>query len=154
MGMRAAASGVVDAPASEVFGFLADLDNHRRLAHRYASVLELTDGGPDGAWVRVRGPLHVTRRARTEMTQAVAPVEGVGGVIEGTATTSGGTEVRVVWRLSPRPNGTAVAVEFVIERATPIDRVLLAAGGRRWLERRFLRAALADLSAVVMAREL
>jgi hypothetical protein len=154
MAMRAAASREVDAPAGAVFGFLADLDNHRRLARRYATVLELNDGGPDGAWVRVRGPLHVTRRARTEMTQAVAPANGVGGVIEGTATTPQGTEVRVTWRLSPRPNGTAVAVEFFVERATPFDRVLLAAGGRRWLERRFLRAALDDLSAAVVPGEL
>jgi len=152
--IRATATGVIAASPGDVFGFLADLDNHRLLAHRYASVLQLPEGGPDGAWLQVRGPLHVTRRARTEMTQAVAPADGVGGVIEGTATTSAGTEVRVTWRLSPHPGGTAVTVEFVIERAAPVDRVLLTVGGRRWLEQRFLRAALADLSAVVVTGEL
>ena len=32
---------------------------------------------------------------------------------------------------------TRVRLEATVEQASPLDRVLLAAGGRRWLERRF-----------------
>ena len=53
--------------------------------------------------------------------------------------------MRVAWNLAPAPRGTRVALELVVERAALLDRVLLAIGGRRWLERRLLRRALDDL---------
>jgi hypothetical protein len=79
----------------------------------------------------------------------VAPVDGVGGVLEGIAEVSnGGTRARIGWTLAAHPDGTAVTVEAVVERAAPLDALLLRCGGRRWLERRLLAGAVADLAAL------
>src|SRR5581483_8169243 len=86
------------------------------------------------------------RAAQTRIAHAVEPADRVGGVIEGTAETSHGTLVRVAWNLAPAPGGTLVALDLVVERAAALDRLLLALGGRRWLEQRLLRQALDDLA--------
>jgi hypothetical protein len=145
---RARVSEIVPSPPGEVFAFLADLRNHWRLANGVVRVAELehSDADAGGGSIELHGPLGLKRVARTRIAQAVEPAGGVGGVIEGTAETPQGTLVRVAWNLAPAPRGTLVALDLVVERATPLDRLLLAAGGRRWLEQRLLARALADLA--------
>ena len=55
----------------------------------------------------------------------------------GTAELSGGTRARVSWTLAPRLGDTRVRLAAELDHATPLDRVLLALGGRRWLAHRF-----------------
>jgi hypothetical protein len=143
---RARVRQTVASPPAAVFAFLADLRNHWRIASGLVTIAEL-DGGSDadGSRIELHGPLGLTRVAATRIARATEPAEGVGGVIEGTAETPGGTLVRIAWNLSPAPRGTQVTLELVVERASPADRLLLALGARRWLERRLLRRALADL---------
>jgi carbon monoxide dehydrogenase subunit G len=125
-----AASAVVAAPAEVVFELLADLEGHWRLAGPWVHVLT-ADG--DGGVVEVRGPLGLPRRrVRTRVADAV-PHERVEGVAA-----AGRTRGRVRWTLEPAGAGcTEVRLEAVVERAAPLDRLLLAAGGARWLRRRF-----------------
>jgi hypothetical protein len=47
---------------------------------------------------------------------------------------------RVRWELAPSGAGTTVLLSAVVDRASLLDRVLLAAGGRRWLRRIFVDA--------------
>jgi hypothetical protein len=151
---RARVSELVPSPPAEVFAFLADLRNHWRLANGVVHVAELEHSEPDagGGSIELHGPLGLKRVARTRIARAVEPADGVGGVIEGTAETPRGTLVRVAWNLAPAPGGTLAALDLVVERATPLDRLLLALGGRRWLERRLLRQALDDLARIVAAQ--
>lgn len=137
----------VASPPGDVFDFLADLRNHWRLASGIVSIVDLDGDGADadGGSIELRGPLGLARTARTRIVRATEPSEGVGGVIDGVAETPAGTLVRVAWNLAPAPEGTLVALDLVVERAAPLDRALLALGGRRWLERRLLRRALDDL---------
>lgn len=131
------AAALVSAPPEEVFGFLADLENHWRVADRFVEVLELnrTDGGPaDGGMVRVRGPLGLRRTVTTRVVAARAP-----RLLIGTAEVRGGTRARVSWSLAGHLESTRVRLAVAVERAAPGDRLLLRLGGRRWLQRRFER---------------
>jgi hypothetical protein len=134
---RIAAEGVVDASPQVVFAFLADLENHWLLTDRFVEVLTLErppGGGPArGGTVRMRGPLGLGRTVRTRVVEAEPA-----GVIAGTAFVGERTEARVRWTLAPSPRGTRVRLEATVERAGRAELVLLAAGGRRWLERRFI----------------
>lgn len=131
-----AADGVVDASPQVVFDFLADLENHWLLTDRFVEVLTLErppGGGPArGGTVRMRGPLGLGRTVRTRVVEA-APAK----VIAGTASVGERTEARVRWTLTPSSRGTRVRLEATVERVGHAELVLLAAGGRRWLERRF-----------------
>jgi hypothetical protein len=134
-----AATGLVPVPAADLFALLSDLEEHWRLAGRWVRVLDLdrspaAGGRPDGGVVQVRGPCGLVHRTlRTRVVQAVAD-ERIEGIAE-----AGGTRARVSWSLRPADAGTEVRLEAVVERATPLDQVLLACGGARWLERRFAR---------------
>jgi len=146
--IQATARGhVAGVACDDVFAFLADLRNHWRLAGRLVSVDEL-DGGdrPQGAWVRLHGPLGLGRVAHTRIVRTSAPADGVGAVLEGAAAGTNGTSASIVWSLAASPRGTSVTLELAVERATVGDRLLLVLGGRRWLERRLLRAAVAGLA--------
>ena len=131
-----AAEGVVDASPEAVFAFLADLENHWLLTDRFVEVLTLErpmGGGPaSGGTVRMRGPLGLGRTVRTRVVEAM-PAR----VIAGTASVGERTEAAVRWTLAPSPRGTRVRLEATVERVGRAEWVLLAAGGRRWLERRF-----------------
>jgi hypothetical protein len=135
-GPRIAAERVVAAPPADVFDFLADLENHWLLADRFVEVLSLErppGGGPaHGGDIRMRGPLGVGRTARTRVDRAQPP-----GSMAGTAFVGKRTEAHVLWTLTPVATGTLVRLEATVERAGRGDALLLAAGGRRWLERRF-----------------
>jgi hypothetical protein len=143
--VRASARGAVGAGPEEVFAFLADLHNHWRLAARFVSVEELEGASPSGAWIRLHGPLGLSRLAHTAIVRESAPAAGVGGVLVGRAEVPNGTRAHIVWSLSATPSGTDVTLELEVEPATPADRLLLALGGRRWLEGRLLAGAVADL---------
>jgi uncharacterized protein YndB with AHSA1/START domain len=135
---RIAAERVVAASPQVVFAFLADLENHWLLTDRFVEVLTLErppGGGPaHGGTVRMRGPLGLGRTVRTRVVEAL-PAR----VIAGTASVGERTEAHVRWTLTPSsPRGTRVRLEATVERVGRAESVLLAAGGRRWLERRFI----------------
>ena len=131
-----AAERVVAAPAPAVFDFLSDLQNHWRLTDRFVEVLtiERSPGSEPahGGAVRIRGPLGFARIARTHVAETDPP-----HFIAGTAAVGRGTEALVRWTLNPVAATTRVRLEAVVERASRLDALLLAAGGRGWLERRF-----------------
>jgi hypothetical protein len=53
----------------------------------------------------------------------------------------------VRWTIEPDGDGSLVTLSATVDRATALDRAVLALGGRRWLRRGF-RAALAQLGRV------
>jgi uncharacterized protein YndB with AHSA1/START domain len=133
---RIAAERVVAASPQVVFTFLADLENHWLLTDRFVEVLTLErppGGGPArGGTVRMRGPLGLGRTVRTRVVEA-APVSAIAGTAS-----VGHTEALVRWTLTPESGETRVRLEATVERLGRADGVLLAVGGRRWLERRFI----------------
>jgi uncharacterized protein YndB with AHSA1/START domain len=133
---RIAAERVVAASPQVVFAFLADLENHWLLTDRFVEVLTLErppGGGPArGGTVRMRGPLGLGRTVRTRVVEA-APVSAIAGTAS-----VGHTEALVRWTLTPESGETRVRLEATVERLGRADGVLLAVGGRRWLERRFI----------------
>jgi uncharacterized protein YndB with AHSA1/START domain len=116
-----------------VFEFLSDLENHWLLADGAISVVQVEPG--DGGRVRMRGPLGVHRTAVTSLERVEAP-----RLIAGTAEVGPRTRAHVIWELEPDGDGgTSVTLAARVEEAAPLDRLLLAAGGRAWLESRFQR---------------
>jgi carbon monoxide dehydrogenase subunit G len=142
--VRIEATGTVPAAPEAVFRFLSDLKNHWKLANSWIRVVELDDGGSQGGRVRIHGPLGMRRTARTVVVDAVPD-----HVIHGTAELSGGTFAQISWELQEDVNGTAVRLSADIEHLGPLDRVLLALGGRPWMKKLFDRilARLAELFA-------
>jgi Polyketide cyclase / dehydrase and lipid transport len=137
--MTIAASGLVPARREAVFAFLAELGNHWLVADRWLQVVSLDPDG-DGGRVRVRGPLGLRRTTRTRVELVDPPA-----ALEGTAIL-GRTVARVRWELSSRGDATCVRLSARVERATALDRLLLAAGGREWIRRR-LAATVGGLAA-------
>jgi hypothetical protein len=129
------ATATVAARPEEVFAFLADLGNHWIVADRFVEVVELhrSDGArADGGQVRVRGPLGLRRTATTRVVASKAPK-----LLIGTAEMGPGTRARVSWSLAGHLDVTRVRLAAAVERATALDRAVLALGGRWWLQRRF-----------------
>ncbi len=124
------ADGLVPAGREAVFAFLADLANHWALADRWVEVVSLMPAH-DGGRVTLRGPLGLRRTVDTRVDGVEAPAH-----IGGTARL-GRTRAVVRWELRPEPHGTRVNLVATVLAAGPIDRLLLAAGGRAWLRRRF-----------------
>src|SRR3954447_24816628 len=128
----------VAADPDALFEFLAELENHWRLAAGFIDV-ETLERGPDGrsrgGRVRMRGPLGLRRTATTRVLEA-DPASGLVGMAE----VGRGTRAFVRWRLRAAHGGTEVSLEATVDRAGPLDRFLLRLGGRRWLERRFAGA--------------
>lgn len=136
------AGGLVRAPPAEVFGFLADLENHWLIADRFVDVLKL-DGPPgarSGGQVRIRGPLGISRTATT-IVDFARPDHEMGG----SARIGSSTHAEVVWRLSQAADGTRVTLAARLARAGAYDRLLWALGGRAWMSHRF-NATLSALS--------
>jgi carbon monoxide dehydrogenase subunit G len=128
------ASRHVGAPADQVLRFLADLENHARLAPGAVELLSL-ERGPDlctRALVELRGPLGIRRTATTELVPT-----RVADSIAGRACVGKGTLVSVVWRIHRRGPGSAVTLSATLDETRPVDAMLLRLGGRRWLARRF-----------------
>jgi uncharacterized protein YndB with AHSA1/START domain len=130
------ATALVPAPVEEVFAFLDDLGNHWIVADRFVEVVDLHrgDGGrANGGSVRLRGPLGVRRTVETRVVAVKAPRLLIGTAEAG----DGRTRARVSWSLAGHRESTRVRLAASVERAAPLDRALLALGGRRWLRRRF-----------------
>ena len=127
----------VPAAPDALFEFLSDLENHWRIAGAFVQVvaLEGPPGRRHGGLVRMRGPLGIHRLARTRVLSASSPREMLGR-----AELSGGTTATVRWSLWPATEGTRVELAALVETTGPLDRLLLAAGGRAWLRRRFAGA--------------
>jgi hypothetical protein len=135
LGREIRASRLVESPQGELFDFLADLENHWRLADRFIDVLTLereADGRAHGGRVRMRGPLGVRRTAATQVLAADPPHQMLGLAEVGPR-----TRAFVRWKLRGGEGGTRVRLEATIDRVGWLDRVLLVLGGRAWLERRF-----------------
>lgn len=115
-----------------MFEFLSDLENHWLLADGAISVVSVEPG--DGGRVRMRGPLGVHRTAVTSLDEVRSP-EAIGG----TARVGAHTRARVTWELEPGSSGTVVTLSANVDKATALDRLLLALGGHAWLESRFER---------------
>lgn len=132
---------MVEAAPDAVFGLLADLGEHWRLAGDWIEVLALQPptGPADGAVVRLRGPLGLRRVARTRVDVVEPPVRLAGHAHAGRA-----TRAAVEWRLEPAGERTRVQIELVLVRASPGDRALWVLGGRLWTQSR-LRATLEHL---------
>ena len=123
----------IPAERERVFGFLSDLENHWQLADGAISVAHVEPG--DGGRVRMRGPLGVHRTAVTSLDHVREP-----DAIAGTARVGTRTRARVTWTLEAGIDGvTLVTLSAEVEDASPMDRLLLGAGGRAWLESRFKR---------------
>ena len=146
-----AAERDIPASATTMFAFLSDLENHWLLASRFIEVLRLEgpEGARHGGEVRMRGPLGVSRRAATRVVEADEP-----RAMRGVAELGRGTTARVSWALAPRAGGTSVRLAAHVESAGTVDRLLLAAGGRGWLRRRFAGTLdrLAELAPSMSAR--
>src|SRR3954452_22549792 len=126
------AVALVPATPDEVFEFLSDLSNHWRLLDRHVDVLELDGSPPDPAVVRLRGPMGARRPVHTRVTAAREP-----RLIIGVAELGDGTRALVSWTLAARLDETRVRLAAEVEHASTFDRLLLALGGRAWLEHRF-----------------
>lgn len=136
----------MSAPAGAVFGFLADLENHARLAPGSVDVLDL-ERGPDGharALVRLTGPLRIRRTARTELRP-----HGPDSV-SGRAMVGERTRVSVEWTIASREEGSFVSLCASVGAASVADGLLLRLGGGHWLRRQF-GAALGRLAAELAA---
>jgi uncharacterized protein YndB with AHSA1/START domain len=146
--MRITAQRRIDAPAEEVFAFLADLENHWQLAGDRVEVLNLAGppGGRTGGHVRMTGPFGIGRSARTEVLGADPP-RGM----HGRASLSRSTRAAISWTLEPAGTQTVVRLEAEVT-AGRLDRLLLRAGARRWMTRMF-NEVLATLEALLQPAE-
>lgn len=118
----------VPRPREELYALLADLRSHWQLAGRWVEPLDLR---ADGGTVRVRGPLGLHRTITTTLTDSRAP-ERVAG-----EASIGRTRAAIQWLLEPDGAGTLVTLRADVLEAAPVDRALLALGGRRWMAGRF-----------------
>ena len=117
-----------------MYAFLADLRNHWSLSRRFA-VLEQLDGDGAGGHVRIRGPFGLSRIARTRVVSATEPRE-----LHGRAQIGGRTVGTVRWQIEPVAGGSRVSLTARVERASLLDRAILAVGGTVWLQRVFAEA--------------
>jgi hypothetical protein len=85
--------------------------------------------------VRIHGPLGLSRVARTRVLAAEAVRE-----LRGRAEIGRGTVGAVRWTIEPAGDGSRVTLAADVERATVLDRAILALGGRRVLRRAFAEA--------------
>ncbi|UGS34881.1 SRPBCC family protein [Capillimicrobium parvum] len=121
---------VVAAPREAIFFVLADLAAHWSLSNQWTEVREL---GPDGGVIRLQGPFGIRRTAQVRVRRREAP-----WLVAGEARLGAGTRARVAWELAPDGGArTAVRLSAWVEAAAWHDRLLLEAGGRRWLAWRF-----------------
>jgi carbon monoxide dehydrogenase subunit G len=123
---------LIPAEPEQVFEFLSDLENHWQLADGAISVVHVEPG--DGGRVRMRGPLGVRRTAETSLDHIDPP-----RALAGSARVGSRTHAHVKWELEPHGAGTSVTLSAHVEDASLLDRLLLTAYGRSWLESRFHR---------------
>jgi uncharacterized protein YndB with AHSA1/START domain len=130
------ATRLIPADRERLFAFLSDLHNHWQLADGAISVVSVEPG--NGGRVCMRGPLGVRRTAVTSVDRLDPPRS-----MAGSARVGARTHAHVTWTLEPDGSEGAAATHVTLaaslEDAAPLDRLLLAAGGRAWLESRFAR---------------
>ena len=151
--MRLTAARTIPHTPDDVFTFLADLRNHWRLEDAFVELGALEGDGPHGPTsgrIRIRGPLGLSRTAKTLVLTALPPVHDTPGMLEGRGEVGRRSVGRVRWEIAAGESGSQVTFIAVVERASVLDHVLLRLGGRRWLERR-LADALARLEVVLSA---
>jgi hypothetical protein len=85
--------------------------------------------------VRLKGPLGLSRTARTRVVEAREPHE-----VSGRADVGRGTIGLVRWSIEPHGSGSRVTLSATVERASLLDRAILALGGRMLLRRMFAEA--------------
>jgi hypothetical protein len=122
-------SRVVPQPPERVLDFISNLHNHWQLEDAF---IELNGVHGDGGHLRIRGPLGISREARTEVVSTGAPAH-----LRGRAEIGRRTVGSVAWDVEPAGSGSLVTLSARVERASLLDSALLALGGRRWLRRRF-----------------
>jgi hypothetical protein len=124
---------VMPHPHERVYAFLADLENHQHLSDPHLQLHHLSPAHSGGRIV-IRGPLGVQRTADTTVTVREAPHEFGGIAVIGRRTLA-----TVRWSIEPAAEGATVVIESVAARTSALDALLLALGGRRWLQRSFER---------------
>lgn len=134
----------LNAPARAVYNFLIRLPNHALIGGKG---LRLESVAADGraALISLRGPLGIRRTARTNVT-SLHPPHRFGG----TAVVGRRTMAHVFWTIDRAGTGSLVTLSATIMRAGPLDRLLLALGGRWWVARSF-KGAIALLGAALEA---
>ena len=146
------ATAVVPLPAEEIYAFLSDLRNHWLLEDRFVALGGL-DGGehaPTGGQVLMKGPLGLSRRVRTRVLTAEAPSADRPGLLQGEARAGTATVGHVSWTIARDRSASLVTLAASVERASAVDRLLLALVGRRWL-RGVFRRTLSNLERVLAA---
>lgn len=122
----------VEAPAEAVYAFLAHLPNHERFTHRRLRLLSLSADRAGGR-IAVHGPFGIRRTAETRVTE-LRPHALVGGI----ARVGRRTSATVRWTIDAAGDRSAkVSLTATVLTLGPLDRLLLAIGGRRWLARGF-----------------
>ncbi len=133
----------IGAPPDRVFEFLSDLHNHWLLEDRFVELSSLDDddgAGPRGGRVRLKGPLGISREARTRVLSARPPTAFRPGRLAGRADIGRRTTGRVSWEIAVgEDGGSLVTLWATAERASLLDRTLLLLG-RWWLQHTFERA--------------
>jgi hypothetical protein len=124
---------LMEVPAETVYGFLSDLPNHQKMGGRRFR-LDTFAADQLGARIVICGPLSIRRTVETTITH-LHPSHGVGG----TAAVGRRTLAHVHWSIQAAGEWSHVALTVTVLRIGVLDRVLLAAGGRRWLARSFHR---------------
>jgi hypothetical protein len=122
----------VERAPSEIFEFLSDLRNHWRLEPHF---VDLEDIGTTGGRVRIKGPLGISREARTRVDAAEPP-----STLRGSAEIGLRTRASIRWEIVPAAAGSRVTLTGTVDEASLYDRLLLRLGGRWWLQRIFERA--------------
>lgn len=122
------------ASAGAVYDFLTSLPNHARIGGHGLRLDHVADDGRS-ALISLHGPLGLRRTAVTTVTSLHRPHR-----FGGTALVGRRTMAYVHWIIEPAGTGSRVTLNASIVRAGPVDRLLLAAGGRWWVTRCFARA--------------
>ncbi len=135
LGNEIRATANICAAAPSLFAFLSDLENHWQLNDRFVEVVSLEGpvGARTGGIVDLRGPLGLRRSVKTRVLPSLEPRRMLGSAAIGKR-----THARVSWTIEPCGLASRVELAARVESARPLDRLLLALGGRRWLRRRFV----------------
>lgn len=122
------------ASAASVYDFLVRLPNHALIGGHGLRLDSVADDGRS-ALISLHGPLGLRRTAFTTVTSLHRPHR-----FGGTALVGRRTMAYVHWAIEPAGTGSRVTLSATIVRAGPVDRLLLAIGGRWWVTRCFARA--------------
>jgi hypothetical protein len=136
------ATAVVSAPPSQVFEFLTDAMNQCWIADSCIDVIARAPHvAVTGAGIRLHGPGGVRRYGELRVLGSHAP-DNVLSLIE----SESGARWFLFWEVAPSGEevdggrSSAVRLRAIVRPSGLRDRLLLAAGGSRWLRGRAARA--------------